>query len=90
VEKELSMSDGDSALIQEIEELHSLFDKTTKKLIKDIKRQNKIMARADKRQKQEYDDLQNRLEEVQELQIAQKELLDSFIKLILSMLLLTS
>ena len=78
------MSDGDNALISEIEELQSLFDKTTQKLIKDIKRQNKIMARSDKRQKQEYDELQKRLEEVQELQFAQKELLDSFIKLIAS------
>ena len=76
------MSEGDSVLIHEIEELQSSFDKTTKKLIKDIKRQNKIMTRSDKRQKREYDELQNRLKEVQKLQLAQKELLDSFIKLI--------
>jgi len=82
MENKTVMSEGDNVLIQDIEELHSLFDKTTKKLVKDIKRQNKIMARSDKRQKQEYDDLQNRLEEVQKLQTAQKELLDSFIKLI--------
>ena len=40
------------------------------------------MARSDKRQRQEYDELQRRLEEVQKLQLAQKELMDSFIKLI--------
>ena len=78
------MSDGDNALIQEIENLQSLFEKTTNKLTKDIRRQNKIMMRSDKRQKQEYDDLQRRLKEVQELQKAQKDLLDAFIKLIAS------
>jgi len=78
------MSDGDNALIQEIENLQSLFEKTTNKLTKDIRRQNKIMMRSDKRQKQDYDDLQRRLKEVQELQKAQKDLLDAFIKLIAS------
>lgn len=77
-----TMSNSDNALIKEIEELQSSFDKTTKKLIKDIKRQNKIMARSDKRQKQEYDELQKRLQEVQKLQKEQKDLLDSFIKII--------
>ena len=78
------MSKSDNALINEIEELQASFTKTTQKLIKDIRRQNKIMARSDKRQKQEYDELQNRLQEVQKLQYEQKELLDSFIKLIAS------
>ncbi|SFV75578.1 Adenylate cyclase [hydrothermal vent metagenome] len=76
------LSKSDSALIQEIEELQDSFGKTIQKLIRDIKRQNKIMVRADKRQKQEYDELQRKLEEVQNLQLAQKNLLDSFIKLI--------
>jgi len=58
------------------------FSKLMQKLIKDIRRQEKIMARSDKRQKQEYDELQRKLEEVQELQLAQKELMDSFIRLI--------
>jgi HD-GYP domain-containing protein (c-di-GMP phosphodiesterase class II) len=75
---------SDNKLINEIEELRESFSRTTEKLVKDIRRQDKIMARSDKRQRQEYDELQKRLEEVQQLQIAQKELLDSFIKLIAS------
>ncbi len=69
-------------LINEVEDLRGSFDKTIDKLIKDIKRQDKIMARSDKRQRKEYDELQQRLQEVQKLQLAQKELMDSFIKLI--------
>jgi HD-GYP domain-containing protein (c-di-GMP phosphodiesterase class II) len=52
------------------------------RLKKDIKRQEKIMARSDKRQKKEYDELQRRLKEVETLQQQQKELLDSFIKIL--------
>lgn len=69
-------------LISELETLQKEFEKTTNKLIKDVQRQEKIMARSDKRQKQEYDELQQKLEEVTKLQLAQKELLDSFVKLI--------
>ncbi|MEA3290029.1 MAG: HD domain-containing phosphohydrolase [Campylobacterota bacterium] len=65
----------------EAEDLKKTFSNTVDKLIKDIKRQEKIMIRSDKRQRQEYDELQHRLEEVQKLQLAQKELMDSFIKL---------
>jgi hypothetical protein len=36
-----------------------------RKLEKDIQRQEKIMLRSDKRQRQEYDELQNKLLEVQ-------------------------
>ena len=72
----------ENKLIGEIERLNSDFSKLMHKLIKDIKRREKIMARADKRQKQEYDELQKKLLEVQELQLAQRELMDSFIKLI--------
>jgi len=75
---------SENKLIGEVEELKDSFSKTIDKLIKDIKRQDKIMARSDKRQRQEYDELQRRLEEVQKLQLAQKELMDSFIKLIAS------
>ena len=75
---------SENKLIGEVEELKESFDVTIDKLIKDIKRQDKIMARSDKRQRQEYDELQRRLEEVQELQEAQKKLMDSFIKLIAS------
>jgi HD-GYP domain-containing protein (c-di-GMP phosphodiesterase class II) len=72
----------ENKLILEIEALQSQFDKTITKLIKDVKRQEKIMERSDKRQKQEYDELQNKLVEVTQLQVAQKDLLDAFIKLI--------
>lgn len=69
-------------LINEAEALKENFSSTLDKLIKDIKRQEKIMGRADKRQRREYDELQKRLQEVQKLQLAQKELMDSFIKII--------
>lgn len=69
-------------MIIELERLKNEFAKTTDKIIKDINRQDKIMSRSDKRQKQEYDDLQSKLEEVLKLQLAQKELMDSFIILI--------
>lgn len=75
---------NENKLILEIETLKSEFSKTTDKLIKDVRRQDKIMARSDKRQKQEYDELQQKLEEVIKLQVAQKDLLDAFIKLIAS------
>jgi HD-GYP domain-containing protein (c-di-GMP phosphodiesterase class II) len=78
------MQEHENKLIAEIEALKESFEKTTDKLIKDVRRQDKIMARSDKRQQQEYDELQNRLKEVEKLQLAQKELLDSFIKLIAS------
>ena len=74
----------ENKLISEIQELKLEFEKTTNKLIKDVKRQDKIMERSDKRQQKEYDELQHRLEEVQVLQEAQKDLLDAFIKLIAS------
>ena len=74
----------ENRLITELQHLQEEFSKTTNKLIKDIKRQDKIMARSDKRQRQEYDELQKKLQEVMELQEAQKNLLDSFIHLIAS------
>lgn len=79
--KEIS---GENKLIIELASLQEQFEKTTNKLIKDVQRQDKIMARSDKRQKKEYDELQNKLAEVTELQVAQKNLLDAFIKLIAS------
>lgn len=74
----------ENKLVLEIKSLQEQFEKTTNKLIKDVQRQEKIMERSDKRQKQEYDELQHKLEEVTQLQIAQKNLLDAFIKLIAS------
>jgi len=75
---------SDNKLVDELESLKISFTKTADKIIKDINRQDKIMARSDKRQRQEYDELQKKLIEVQSLQEAQKELMDSFIKLIAS------
>ena len=65
---------GEDKLIDELEDLKVNFAKTTNKIIKDLKRQNKIMERSDKRQRKEYDELQKRLKEVQELQ---KEITDT-------------
>ena len=59
---------SDSKLIDEIEKLKANFDSTAEKLIKDIRRHDKIMARSDKRQRQEYDELQKKFKEVEALQ----------------------
>lgn len=72
----------DNKTLFEIEKLKVTFNATLEKISKDIKRQDKIMARSDKRQKQEYDELQDKLLEVQALQDAQAKLMDSFIELI--------
>ena len=58
----------ENKLIAEIETLKNDFINTTDKLIKDVKRQDKIMVRSDKRQQQEYDELQRKLQEVKLLQ----------------------
>ncbi len=71
-------------LLQEIDELKENFNSTIDKFTKDIKRQEKIMLRSDQRQRQEYDELQDKLQEVQELQQSQVKLMDSFIELIAS------
>ena len=62
------MIGGEDKLILELEALKESFGKTTDKIIKDLKRQNKIMERSDRRQRQEYDELQKRLQEVEALQ----------------------
>ncbi len=62
------MSAYENKLIREIESLKLDFINTTEKLVKDVKRHDKIMARSDKRQQQEYDELQKKLEEVESLQ----------------------
>ena len=54
-------TEDQSALLKEHE-------KTIEKLTKDLRRQEKIMEKSDKRQKREYDELQARLSEVKELQ----------------------
>jgi two-component system sensor histidine kinase/response regulator len=61
------MSNTENPLILEIEALKLGFLTTTDKLIKDIQRHDKIMARADKRQKQDYDELQLKLIELDDM-----------------------
>ena len=62
------MSEHENKLIAEIEALKESFAKTTQKLIKDVRRQDKIMIRSDKRQQQEYDELQRQFDAVAALQ----------------------
>ena len=76
------MAISDNSLVGEIEALKEIFTGTTDRLIKDIKRHDKIMARTDRDQMRELKKLEARLEEVEILQEAQKKLLDAFIKLI--------
>lgn len=54
-------------LISELNELKNSFTKTIEKIEKDIRRKDKIMERSDKRQQKEYDQLQDKLEEVKAL-----------------------
>lgn len=51
------METHENKLVAELEALKEEYISTADKLIKDIKRQDKIMARSDKRQKKEYDEL---------------------------------
>jgi response regulator RpfG family c-di-GMP phosphodiesterase len=59
---------SENKLIDEIEALKENFNKTAERMLKDIHRQQRIMERSDKRQRQEYDELQRRLAEVEALQ----------------------
>ncbi len=73
------MEANQNPLIEELQSLRASFDKTTEKLIKDIQRHEKIMAKSDKRQQQEYDELQRKFAEVaslqQEIEETQKEVI---------------
>jgi len=62
------MADYENKLIAEIESLQENFNLITSKLIKDVKRQDKIMARSDKRQQKEYDELMALKVEIEETQ----------------------
>ena len=62
------MENHGNKLISEIEALQEKFTNTTNKLIKDVKRQDKIMARSDKRQQKEYDELMALKIEIEETQ----------------------
>ncbi|KEA64668.1 RESPONSE REGULATOR PROTEIN-CheY-like nd an HD-GYP domain [Marinobacterium lacunae] len=57
----------DDKLIEELEGLRERFNRTTDRIVKDIGRQKKIMERSDKRQRQEYDELQRRFDEIERL-----------------------
>ena len=61
------MTQAEDKLLLELEGLKENFCNTIDKLSKDLNRQNKIMARSDKRQRKEYDELQKRLQEVKDL-----------------------
>ena len=62
------MEAHENKLIAEIESLQENFTQTTDKLIKDVKRQDKIMSRSDKRQQREYDELMALKIEIEETQ----------------------
>ena len=69
-------------LLEEIEKTKNNLDKLIEKLIKNLKREEKILLLSDKRQRKEYDELQRKYEEVKKLQKKQQELIDAFIKVI--------
>ncbi|MEA3228844.1 MAG: HD domain-containing protein, partial [Campylobacterota bacterium] len=58
----------ENKLVTELEYLQEEFTKTTQKLIKDVKRQDKIMIRSDRRQQKEYDELMALKIEIEETQ----------------------
>ena len=58
----------DNKLIDDIEALKAHFETTANKIVKDLHRQQRIMEQSDKRQRQEYDELQQKLEEIKALQ----------------------
>ncbi len=64
-----SVQDGaENPIIAEIELLKQNFNTVTERIVKDIQRHDRIMTRSDKYQKQQYDELQARLQEVESLQ----------------------
>lgn len=62
------MESREDKLLAEIERLKKEFAQTTDKLVKDVRRQEKIMARSDKRQQKEYDELMALKLEIEETQ----------------------
>jgi len=62
------MEAHENKLISEFSALQESFSATTAKLIKDVRRQDKIMARSDKRQQKEYDELMALKIEIEETQ----------------------
>ena len=62
------MPNSADKLVEELDDLKVNFVNTINKLTKDLQRTQKIMIRSDKQQRKEYDELQDRLKEVQALQ----------------------
>jgi len=62
------MSQNQDYLIKELADLKSSFGQTIDKLSRDLSRSQKIMIRSDKQQRKEYDELLDRLTEVEALQ----------------------
>jgi HD-GYP domain-containing protein (c-di-GMP phosphodiesterase class II) len=71
-------------LISELEHSKEELNKIIEKIIKNLKREEKILRLSDKRQRKEYDELQQKYEEIKKLQQQQEKLLDAFIKVIAS------
>jgi len=69
-------------LIDELKSSKEDIDKIIEKIIKNLIREEKILRLSDKRQKKEYDELEQKYEEIKKLQETQQRLLDSFIKVI--------
>ncbi|NPA10959.1 MAG: chemotaxis protein [Epsilonproteobacteria bacterium] len=69
-------------LINELQTSKEEIDRIIEKLIKNLRREEKILRLSDKRQRKEYDELQQKYQEIKKLQETQQKLLDSFIKVI--------
>lgn len=76
------MHNSDDKLLNELDTLKSVFLTTIDKLTKDLKRNQKIMEKSDRRQQKEYDTLQEKFIEVQALQ---KEIEDTQREVIFTM-----
>lgn len=59
--------DSHRSLIEEVEALKVSFVATAERIVKDVRRHERIMAQSDRRQRKEYDELQRRLLEVEAL-----------------------
>ena len=78
------MEEVDSKTIAEIKSLQSSFDASTKMLLKNVRRHEKIMLKSDIRQKKEYDQLQKSILEIEEKNVEIKTLLKIFEKNIIA------
>jgi len=78
------LEEVDSKTIAEIKSLQSSFDASTKMLLKNVRRHEKIMLKSDIRQKKEYDQLQKSILEIEEKNVEIKTLLKIFEKNIIA------